>query len=136
MKGMAIAAIAGNLTKDPELRTTSGGTSVCSISIAVNDKRKQGQEWVDYVSYFDAVAWGSQAEYIATYFQKGQPVMIEGELRQRRWEAQDGTKRSAVETTVRHISSPGGKRDEAEREQPRPQTPEPKPFNDEDDIPF
>jgi single-strand DNA-binding protein len=89
----------GNLTRDPELRHTPSGTAVCSLRIAVNTRRKDGQtgEWTEKPNYFDVTVWGNQGENCAQYLSKGRPVAIDGRLEWREWDAQDGTKRQAVE---------------------------------------
>jgi single-strand DNA-binding protein len=85
--------ITGNLTRDPELRSLSSGTSVCKLRVAVNSRRKDAAsgDWVDKPNYFDVT------ENCATYLSKGRPVAVDGRLEWREWEAQDGTKRQAVE---------------------------------------
>ncbi len=91
--------ITGNLTRDPELRSTPGGTAVCKLRVAVNSRRKDGQtgEWVDKPNYFDVTVWGAQGENCANYLSKGRPVAVDGRLEWREWESQDGGKRQAVE---------------------------------------
>jgi single-strand DNA-binding protein len=91
--------ITGNLTRDPELRSTPGGTTVCSLRVAVNSRRKDGQtgQWVDKPNYFDVTVFGSQGENCGQYLAKGRPVAVEGRLNWREWEAQDGGKRQAVD---------------------------------------
>ena len=91
--------LTGNLTRDPELRSTPGGTSVCSLRIAVNSRRKDGQsgQWVDKPNYFDVTVWGQQGENCAQYLSKGRPVAVDGRLNWREWEAQDGGKRQSVD---------------------------------------
>src|SRR5206468_11680856 len=94
-----VVCITGNLTKDPELRSTPNGTSVCKLRVAVNSRRKDGQsgEWVDKPNYFDVTVWGAQGENCANYLSKGRPVAVDGRLDWREWEAKDGSKRQAVE---------------------------------------
>ena len=88
----------GNLTRDPELRTTPSGTSVCSLRIASNTRRKDASgEWVDKPNYFDVTVWGAQGENCAQYLQKGRPVAIDGRLEWREWEDQKGNKRQSVD---------------------------------------
>ena len=88
----------GNLTRDPELRSTSGGTSVCSLRIACNTRRKDASgNWVDKPNYFDVTVWGAQGENCAQYLQKGRPVAIDGRLEWREWETQEGQKRQSVD---------------------------------------
>jgi single-strand DNA-binding protein len=89
--------ITGNLTRDPELRSTPGGTPVCSLRVAVNSRRKEGDQWVDKPNYFDVTVWGSQGENCAQYLNKGRPVAIDGRLNWREWDAQDGSKRQSVD---------------------------------------
>jgi single-strand DNA-binding protein len=90
--------LTGNLTRDPELRTTAGGTSVCSLRVACNTRRKDSSgEWVDKPNYFDVTVWGAQGENCATYLQKGRPVAVDGRLEWREWEDQQGNKRQAVD---------------------------------------
>jgi single-strand DNA-binding protein len=89
--------LTGNLTRDPELRSTSGGTSVCSLRIAVNSRRKEGDQWVDKPNYFDITVWGQQGENCAQYLSKGRPVAIDGRLNWREWETQEGAKRQSVD---------------------------------------
>jgi single-strand DNA-binding protein len=90
--------VTGNLTKDPELRSTPGGTSVCKLRVAVNSRRKdQSGEWIDKPNYFDVTVWGAQGENCANYLSKGRPVAVQGRLEWREWESQEGAKRQAVE---------------------------------------
>jgi single-strand DNA-binding protein len=101
----------GRLTRDAELKYTTGGQPVCKFSIAVNRRRKSGDQWVDEANYFDIVLWGRQGEALNQYLVKGKMVGIEGELRQDRWE-QDGQNRSKVEIVANNLQllggSPGG----------------------------
>jgi single-strand DNA-binding protein len=89
--------VTGNLTRDPELRSTPGGTSVCSLRVAVNSRRRDNDQWVDKPNYFDVTVWGAQGENCAQYLAKGRPVAVDGRLNWREWEAQDGSKRQAVD---------------------------------------
>jgi single-strand DNA-binding protein len=103
--------ITGNLTRDPELRSTPGGTAVCKLRVAVNSRRKDGQtgEWIDKPNYFDVTVWGAQGENCATYLSKGRPVAVEGRLDWREWEAQDGGKRQAVEIIANSVQFLGSR---------------------------
>ncbi len=109
-----VVVITGNLTRDPELRHTGGGTAVCEMRVAVNSRRKDGQtgEWVDKPNYFDVVVFAGQGENCATYLSKGRPVAIEGRLEWSEWEAKDGSgKRQAVRiiaNTVQFLGSRDG----------------------------
>ena len=92
-----VVVITGNLTKDPELRSTQGGTPVCNLRVAVNSRRKNASgEWEDKPNYFDVTVWGAQGENCATYLSKGRPVAVEGRLDWREWETTDGNKRQSV----------------------------------------
>jgi single-strand DNA-binding protein len=103
--------LVGNLTRDPELRQTPSGTSVCGLRIAVNTRRKDSSgQWTEKPNYFDITVWGQQGENCAQYLSKGRPVAIDGRLEWREWDAQDGTKRQAVEViadTVQFLGSRG-----------------------------
>ena len=104
--------LVGNLTKDPELRHTPSGTAVCSLRLAVNSRQKDASsgEWVDKPNYFDVTVWGKQGENCAQYLRKGRPVAVDGRLDWREWDAQDGTKRQAVQiiaNTVQFLGSRG-----------------------------
>jgi single-strand DNA-binding protein len=90
--------VTGNLTRDPELRSTPSGTSVCKLRVAVNSRRRDSSgEWVDKPNYFDVTVWGAQGENCANYLSKGRPVAVDGRLDWHEWETQDGNKRQAVE---------------------------------------
>lgn len=99
------ATITGNITRDPELRQTQGGTSVLTIGVAVNDRRKNQQtgEWEDYPSFIDCTIFGNRATGVAPHLEKGMKVAIEGKLNQSRWQAEDGTNRSKIEIIVDEI---------------------------------
>jgi single-strand DNA-binding protein len=97
----------GRLTRDAELKYTANGQAVCKFSIAVNRRKKSGEQWVDEANFFDIVVWGRQGESLNQYLVKGKQVGIDGELRQDRWE-QDGQNRSKVEVVVNNIQLLGG----------------------------
>jgi single-strand DNA-binding protein len=99
--------LAGNLTRDPELRFTNDGIPVCSFGLAVNRVRSRNEE----VDFFDISAWRELGETIANYKKKGDPILVEGRLQYRTWEAQDGSKRSKVDVvadTVQFLGRAGG----------------------------
>lgn len=87
----------GNLTRDPELRYTTGGRGVASFGLAVNRRYKKGEEWVEQTSFFNVVAWGELGENASASLTKGARVIVTGRLEQRSWETSDGEKRSVVE---------------------------------------
>lgn len=107
-KGFNKVILMGNLTRDPEVRTTPNGQSVANFSLAVNRtwKGADGNQQ-ESVSYIDCVAWGRTGEVIAQYIQKGRPILVSGRLDQRSWE-QDGQKRSKVEVVVEDFNFVGG----------------------------
>ena len=94
--------LVGRLVKDAELKFTSASTPVARFSLAVNRSRKNGDQWEEEVSYIDIVLWGRSAEAISKYLQKGKQVVVEGELRQNRWE-QDGQQRSKLEVVAGNV---------------------------------
>ena len=107
-----VVVITGNLTQDPDLRHLGSGTAVCELRVAVNTRRKEGNEWVDKPNYFNVTVWGAQGENCAQYLSKGRPVAVEGRLDWREWEAKDGSgKRQAVQivaNTVQFLGSRDG----------------------------
>jgi single-strand DNA-binding protein len=105
--------LVGNLTRDPELRHTPSGMAVCSLRIAVNTRRKDSTsgQWTEKPNYFDITVWGNQGESCAQYLSKGRPVAIDGRLEWREWDAQDGTKRQAVEIIADSVQFLGGRPD-------------------------
>jgi len=108
-RGFARVTLVGNLTRDPELRQTPGGTSVCQMGVAVGRRYKDSSgQWVDKASFFDVVVWGQQGENCAQYLSKGREVAVDGRLDQRSWEAQDGSKRSKVEIIAETVVFLGG----------------------------
>ena len=99
--------LAGNLTRDPELRFTNDGIPVCSFGLAVNRRRSRSEE----VDFFDVSAWRELGETIANYKKKGDPILVEGRLQYRTWEAQDGSKRSKVDVVADNVQFLGGRGD-------------------------
>ena len=104
--------LVGNLTKDPELKQTAGGTSVCKLRIAVNSRRKdETGQWTDKPNYFSVSVFGNQAESCSQYLSKGRPVAIDGRLDWHEWQAQDGAKREAVEIVAESVQFLGSRGD-------------------------
>ncbi len=101
--------VTGNLTRDPELRHLNSGTAVCKLRVAVNTRRKDGNEWVDKPNYFDVTVWGAQGENCATYLSKGRPVAIQGRLEWREWQNDNGDKRQAVEIIAESVQFLGSR---------------------------
>lgn len=97
--------ISGNLTRDPELRQTAGGSQVLGVGVAVNDRRKNQQtgQWEDVPNFVDCVVFGNRAEALAAILHKGDKVAIDGRLRYSSWEAKDGTRRSKLEVIAEEV---------------------------------
>lgn len=100
-----VVVLVGNLTRDPELRATPGGTSVCRLGLAVNERSKDATtgEWGERPNYFDIDVFGAMGENCAQYLTKGRQVAIEGRLRWRSWESPEGQKRSAVSVVANNV---------------------------------
>ena len=131
----------GNLTRDPELRYTSGGTSVCTLRLAVNRRftTRQGENR-DETLFIDVTVWGKQAEVCSQYLSKGRPIFIEGRLRQDTWTTNDGQKRSKIGVVADNFQflggapgSPGGRPTGPEAGE---RAPADQPQAEEDEIPF
>lgn len=93
----------GNLTKDPEVRYTPQGTSVCNFRLAVNHRYKQGEETKEETMFIDVVVFGKQADSCGRYLSKGRSALIEGRLQERRWETEEGQKRSKYEVIAQSV---------------------------------
>ena len=108
-RGFSKAIIVGNITRDPELRSTPSGAQVCSFSVAVNRNYKDSSgSQQESVSFIDCSAWGRAAEIIAQYAKKGSGILVSGRLEQRSWEDKEGQKRSRVEIVVEDFNFVGG----------------------------
>lgn len=125
--------ITGNLTREPELRSTSSGTAVLNFGVAVNERRfnQQSQQWEDYAHFVDCVLFGKRAESLQRYMHRGDRVGIDGKLRYSSWES-NGQKRSKLEVVVDDVDLLGGKR---QTDQQATQQAEPADVYN-DDIPF
>lgn len=98
------AMVIGNLTRDPELRQTTGGQQVCSFSVATNRTWKNASgEKQEAADYHNIVAWGKLGEICAQYLTKGKKVFVEGRMQTRDWEGQDGQKRSRTEIVAENM---------------------------------
>ena len=97
--------ISGNLTRDPELRSTAGGTQILSFGVAVNDRRRNAQtgEWEDVPNFIDCVVFGQRADALSRFLSKGSKVAIEGKLRYSTWETREGQRRSKLEVVVDEV---------------------------------
>ena len=129
MRDIATTTISGNLTRDPELRSTPSRTSVCVMRVAFNTRRKDGEQWVDKANYIGVEAWGAQADSCAQYLRKGSRVFVTGELEYQEWADKDsGQKRSVIRVRAREITFEGGADPAANSNGAPPQnTPQPQP---------
>lgn len=100
--------LVGNLTRDPELRFIPSGTAVSEIGLAVNDRVKKGDQWVEETTFVDVTLWGRQAEIANEYLSKGSSVLIEGRLKLDRWE-KEGQKHSKLRVVGERMQMLGGK---------------------------
>jgi len=123
----------GNLTRDPELRYTPAGKAVANFAIAVNRRYKVDEQWKEETDFFDIVVFGKQAENCSEYLRKGRPVLVDGRLQQRRWETDEGQKRSKIEVVAMTVQFLGSRGQENSR--PASGGDEPPEFDDSD-IPF
>ena len=135
----------GRLTRDSELKYTNSGMAVAKLSIAVNRRKRSGEQWTEEANFFDITVFGKTAENLSQYLVKGKEIAVEGELRQSRWE-QDGQPRSRVEVVANNIQLLGGPKGNEQRssspgsggERVERYTPDSGGMDDgfEDDIPF
>jgi single-strand DNA-binding protein len=128
--------LTGNLTRDPELRSTHGGTAICHLRVASNTRRKDAAsgEWVDKPNYFDIIVWGAHGENTARHLTKGRAIAVDGRLDWREYEAPDGSKRQAIQIiadTVQFLATP----DRVTNNDP-PRAAAPPSAPDDDDLPF
>ena len=122
----------GNLTRDPELSETNSGISVCRISIAVNRRRTgDGEPQTDF---FNVTAWRGLADNVAKYCKKGNKIAVTGSIQIRQYEANDGTKRTAVDVVAEDVEFLTPKPQESEA--PPKKKPALEAFDDDSDIPF
>jgi len=105
--------LTGNLTRDPELRSTPGGLAICSLRLATNTRRKNNQtgDWEDKANYVSVTIFGKQGENAAQFLSKGRPVAIDGRLEWREWQSQSGEKREALEVVADNVQFLGGRED-------------------------
>ncbi|MGO9309203.1 MAG: single-stranded DNA-binding protein [Spirochaetia bacterium] len=136
--------LVGRLTRNAELKYTNNGSAVSKFGLAINQRRKKDDQWVEEAHFFDIVLWGKTAESLNQYLVKGKQVGIEGQLRQNRWE-QDGQARSKVEIFATNVmllgSGSGGRQGQGAPADPgasrsEPAEGAPPADNFEDDIPF
>ena len=104
--------VTGNLTREPELRVTAGGTQVLAFGVAVNDRRKNPQtgQWEDSPNFIDCIVFGNRAEALSRLLSKGMKVAVEGRLRWSQWE-RDGQRRSKIEVVADEVELMQGRQE-------------------------
>ena len=132
---MNTVMIIGRLTRDMELNYTSGGMAIGKFSLAVNRKKKSGEQWVDEASFFDVTCFGKLAENLAQYMTKGKQVGVDGSLHQDRWE-KDGQNMSRVVINANNIQLLGGGTEQTAHAPSRQEAPQSQPGGFPDYIPF
>ncbi len=116
--------VSGNLTRDVEMRYAQSGTEIANFGIAVNERRKQGDDWVDQVSFFDVTAFGAKGKAIHQYMQKGSKILIDGKLNYESWDDKDsGRQRSKVSIIVNEFEFMGAKSQEGQQQPQQPAFP-------------
>lgn len=133
--------LTGNLTKDAELKQTSGGMAIVTIRLAVNDRRKNASsgQWEDKPNYIDVVMFGSRGEAVSRFLTKGKQIAVEGKIRWSEWENQAGEKRSKIEVVADDVELLGGRGDAPASPRTVSSAPADAPsddFADGEDIPF
>ena len=129
--------LVGNITRDPELRFTSGGTAVATFGLAVNRRwrNQQSNEWEEQTSFFDIVCWRELAENVSESLTRGARVMVVGRLEQRSWETPEGQKRSKHEVVAERVQFLGPRKGAAGAA-PGDEEGEPLRAPDSDEVPF
>ena len=132
--------LSGNLTRDPELRSTQSGMNILNFGMAVNDRRRNGAtgEWEDYANFVECVLFGSRAEFLSRTLHKGSKVAVVGKLRYSSWENEQGQRRSKLEVVVEDLDFMSPKQDgqPAPRQAPQRDPQQAASQDDFDDFPF
>lgn len=119
MKSVNKVTLLGNVTRDPELKSTTAGQSVATFGLATNRVWKDATgEKQSLAEFHNLVAWGAQAEFVSQYVKKGKPLYVEGYLKTRSWDSQEGTKIFRTEVVVENVVLLGAKGDEEMPEAP------------------
>lgn len=101
--GLNKVTLIGNLGKDPEVRFTQGGMAVCSFSLAVTERRKEGDTWGDHTEWFNIVSFGKTAENIGKFLKKGRQTFVEGRLQTKKWQDREGKDRYTTEVVANQV---------------------------------
>ena len=130
----------GRLTRDPEIRFLPSGSQVTSFTIAVNRPYRVNNEWKEETYFFDVESFGMLAERLGKQLNKGTQILIEGQLRQDRWETASGEKRTKIKVVADKVNIISGKPQEKpvekEEEPELDITTEPEDFSSDEDVPF
>ena len=110
MSNINRVVLTGNLTDDPEVRQLPSGSTLTKIRLAVDVREKVDGEWQKRPNFFDVTVWGSQGENAAKYLGKGRRIAVDGRLRWREWQTEDGSKRQAVEVVADQVTYLDGPR--------------------------
>jgi single-strand DNA-binding protein len=138
MGNLNTVTMSGNLTKDPEWRDF-GDSGVCGLSIAVNGRKKDGDQWIEVPNYFDWAVWGNLGKWYYENLKKGDLVALTGRAQQRKWQAEDGTNRYAINFVAENAEMSAGrgrKGSTSEREPVRTGGGSSDPLPFDDDITF
>lgn len=101
--GLNKVSLIGNLGKDPEVRFTQGGMAVCSFSVAVTERRKEGETWGDHTEWFNVVSFGKTAENVGKFLKKGRQTYVDGRLQTRKWQDREGKDRYTTEVVANQV---------------------------------
>ena len=133
MAGINKVILIGNLGRDPEVRQTKGGGAVCNLRLAISERRKEGDSWVDAVEWVPVVCFGKTAEHAGQYLAKGRQVYVEGRFSTRSYKDKDGNDKWSTEVVAQTVTFLGSK-PEAQAKKAAPV--EDAGFSDGDDVPF
>lgn len=139
-KGINKVFLLGNLGQDPELRNTASGVAVTTLRMATNERRKQGDEWVDHVEWHSVVCFGKTAENCGKYLSKGSQLHVIGRIQTRKWQDKEGKDRYSTEVVADDITflggtNGGGNRQSSSTSNPGEEEYDPSAYGD-GDIPF
>lgn len=116
MAGVNKIIIVGNLGRDPEVRYSQGGMAICTFTVAVGERKKEGEQWKEHTEWFRVKSFGKTAENAGQYLQKGKQVYVEGRLEQSKYKDKEGQERTSVDVianTIQFLGGAGGPRRDA-----------------------
>ena len=127
--------LAGNLTRDPEVRFFANDKAVADFGLAINRKYKSNGETKEETTFVDVECWNRQAELVGQYLTKGRNCLVEGSLKLDQWEDKDGNKRSKIKINAHRVHFIGGADDRQPKDQPSYRAPQ-EPIDDDSELPF